>query len=257
MTVLQNLHATTVLHSLLAMTASTLCPILPVLTALAFLWTLARSHALNLNQVHKIPFVAVSSPSCTYHLSTNLIAEVSTPPPSSSTSTSTTDTTTTRGVEPPTPSSCNLDITFRFNSTRDSEDSVENVEYYLSSPTRGLSWYRADSLATSLHTRYQVEADREDWRLAEVSTQPLVQQLEAVLRRRGCKCPRTRYLDNPLAGAAAGDPATLSIWLGATRLGPGGAAQWAWSRGDAVTGELWATSPGAGLHSAAEAGRAW
>merc|ERR1719412_3515994 len=41
MTVLQNLHATTV---------STLCPPLPVLTALVFLWTLAPSHALNLNQ---------------------------------------------------------------------------------------------------------------------------------------------------------------------------------------------------------------
>ena len=92
----------------------------------------------------------------------------------------------------PTPSSCNLDITFRFNSTGESVDSVDSgVEYYLSSPTRGLSWYRADSLATSLHTRYPVEEDREDWRLAEVSSPQLVQQIEAVLRRRGCKCAHT------------------------------------------------------------------
>ena len=93
-------------------------------------------------------------------------------------------------MEPPSPSlspsSCRLDITFRFNSTGE-----RGVEYYLSSPTRGLSWYRADSLATSLHTRYPVGEDREDWRLAEVSTQQLVQQIEAVLRRRGCKCAHT------------------------------------------------------------------
>ena len=95
-------------------------------------------------------------------------------------------------MEPPspTPRSCNLDITFRFNSTG---ESGESVEYYLSSPTRGLSWYRADSLATSLHTRYPVEEDREDWRLAEVSTRQLVQQIEAVLRRRGCKCAHTSH----------------------------------------------------------------
>ena len=96
-------------------------------------------------------------------------------------------------MEPPspTPRSCNLDITFRFNSTGESADS--GVEYYLSSPTRGLSWYRADSLATSLHTRYPVQEDREDWRLAEVSTRQLVQQIEAVLRRRGCKCAHTSH----------------------------------------------------------------
>ena len=91
----------------------------------------------------------------------------------------------------PSPSSCNLDITFRFNSTGESVDS--GVEYYLSSPTRGLSWYRADSLATSLHTRYPVQEDREDWRLAEVSSPQLVQQIEAVLRRRGCKYPHTSH----------------------------------------------------------------
>ena len=60
-------------------------------------------------------------------------------------------------------------------------------------------------------------------------------------------CSHTRYLQLTLAGAAAGDPASLSLWLGGTRLGgAGGGAQWAWSRGDAVTGELWAASPGAG-----------
>ena len=68
---------------------------------------------------------------------------------------------------------------------------MDSVEYYLSSPTRGLSWYRADSLATSLHTRYPVQEGREDWRLAEVSSPQLVQQIEAVLRRRGCKCAHT------------------------------------------------------------------
>ena len=93
----------------------------------------------------------------------------------------------------PTPSSCNLDITFRFNSTGESVESGDSVEYYLSSPSRGLSWYRADSLATSLHTRYPVGEDREDWRLAEVSSPQLVQQIEAVLRRRGCKCPHTSH----------------------------------------------------------------
>ena len=92
----------------------------------------------------------------------------------------------------PTPSSCSLDITFRFNSTGESVESEDtSVEYYLSSPTRGLSWYRADSLATSLHTRYPVQEGREDWRLAEVSSPQLVQQIEAVLRRRGCKCAHT------------------------------------------------------------------
>ena len=59
------------------------------------------------------------------------------------------------------------------------------VEYHLSQPTPSarLSWYRADSLASSL----EVQEDREDWRLAEINTREQAEIIEEIMRNNSCE----------------------------------------------------------------------
>ena len=56
-------------------------------------------------------------------------------------------------------------------------------------PLPSLSWYRADSLASSLGSRpgFEVQEDREDWRLAEVNTRKQVEIIEWVMRNNSCE----------------------------------------------------------------------
>ena len=59
----------------------------------------------------------------------------------------------------------------------------------LPQPLPSLSWYRADSLATSLGSRpgFEVQEDREDWRLAEVNTREQAEIIEEIMRNNSCE----------------------------------------------------------------------
>ena len=68
----------------------------------------------------------------------------------------------------------------------------------LSQPVPSLSWYRADSLATILGTRpgFEVQEDREDWRLAEVNTREQAEIIEEVMRNNSCEYEAQTILQN-------------------------------------------------------------
>ena len=68
----------------------------------------------------------------------------------------------------------------------------DGTEYFLSrvkSPGSSLSWYRADSLASSLVSEpgFEVQEGRENWRLAEVNTREQAVVIEEIMRNNSCE----------------------------------------------------------------------
>ena len=64
---------------------------------------------------------------------------------------------------------------------------IGDTEYFLSAAKRGLSWFRADSLATHLAKELNVSENYEDWRLAEISSSEQVNGLKDLLKDNRCE----------------------------------------------------------------------
>jgi len=111
---------------------------------------------------------------------------------------------------PPIPDTrCKLDFKF----------SVSNVDYYISSPKPGLTWFKANEMIPDLDIKYPVNIwDRENWRLADVTTQHLIDTIWSKIESRGC------------------DPNSLLIWVGGNRLLNG---NWVWSDGSPIEESQW------------------
>merc|ERR1712013_341738 len=101
---------------------------------------------------------------------------------------------------------------------------VSGTEYYLSPTYTGLSWYQADSKATSLARLLGTTGYM--WKLAKLNTRRQMEQLKQALNNEGCS----------ISG--------IEMWIGGNDLADEN--QWVWTDGDLVSGDLWASDPGDG-----------